>query len=37
MAETDRTKYLRFALLVIGLTFVVGIYPLTIIWPSGWS
>ena len=37
MAETDRTKYLRFALLVVGLTFVVGIYPLTIIWPSGWS
>ncbi len=37
MAETDRTKYLRLALLVVGLIFVVGIYPLTIIWPSGWS
>jgi hypothetical protein len=37
MAETDRTKYLRLALLVVGLIFIVGIYPLTIIWPSGWS
>jgi hypothetical protein len=37
MAETARIKYLRLALLVVGLIFVVGIYPLTIIWPSGWS
>ena len=37
MAEGDRTKYLRIALLVVGLIFIVGIYPLTIIWPSGWS
>jgi hypothetical protein len=37
MAETDRIKYLRLALLVVGLIFVVGIYPLTIVWPSGWS
>jgi hypothetical protein len=37
MAETDRTKYLRIALVVVGVIFIVGIYPLTIIWPSGWS
>jgi hypothetical protein len=37
MAETDRTRYLRIALLLIGVIFVVVIYPLTIIWPSGWS
>ena len=37
MAGTHRVKYLRLALLVVGLIFVVGIYPLTIIWPSGWS
>jgi len=37
MAETDRIKYLSLALLVVGLIFIVGIYPLTIIWPSGWS
>ena len=37
MNETDRLKYLRMALVLVGLIFVVGIYPLTIIWPSGWS
>jgi hypothetical protein len=37
MAETDRTKYLRIALILVGAIFIVGIYPLTIIWPSGWS
>ena len=28
---------LRVALLVVGLIFVVGVYPLTEVWPSGWS
>ena len=37
MTEADRTKYLRIALILVGLIFIVGIYPLTIIWPSGWS
>jgi hypothetical protein len=37
MAEADGTKYLRVALLLVGLIFIFGIYPLTIIWPSGWS
>ena len=37
MDETNRVKYLRIALLLVGLIFIVGIYPLTIIWPSGWS
>jgi len=37
MAESDHTKYLRIALLVVGLIFIFGIYPLTIVWPSGWS
>src|SRR5215471_1232417 len=37
MTETERIKYLRIALLVVGVIFIVGIYPLTIIWPSGWS
>ncbi|MGA2753318.1 MAG: DUF6632 domain-containing protein [Terracidiphilus sp.] len=37
MAETDSTKYLRVALLVVGAIFIVGLYPLTIIWPSGWA
>jgi len=37
MAEADRIKYLRIALLLVGLIFIAGIYPLTIVWPSGWS
>ena len=37
MADSGRIKYLRIALVVVGLIFVVGIYPLTIVWPSGWS
>jgi len=28
---------LRIALVVIGVTFIVGVYPLTILWPSGWA
>ncbi len=37
MAESDHVKYLRIALLVVGVISIVGIYPLTILWPSGWS
>jgi hypothetical protein len=28
---------LRIALIVVGVTFIVGVYPLTIVWPSGWA
>lgn len=31
------SRYLRVALLAVGLIFIFGIYPLTIVWPSGWS
>ena len=37
MAETDRTMYLRIALRVVGVICIVGFYPLTIVWPSGWA
>jgi hypothetical protein len=37
MAETARIKYLRVALRVVGVIFIVGIYSLIVIWPSGWS
>ena len=37
MNEADRIKYLRIVLVLVGLTFAIGIWPLTIIWPSGWS
>lgn len=32
-----RLKSLKIALVLTGLTFTFGIYPLTIIWPSGWA
>jgi len=37
MNESSRIKYLRVALWVIGLIFIFGVWPLTKIWPSGWS
>ena len=37
MTDTDRIKYLRIALILVGLVFMFGIWPLSIVWPSGWS
>ena len=37
MTEAGRTKYLRIALIAVGVTFIVGIYSLIMVWPSGWS
>ncbi len=34
---TSRNRSLRIALVVIGLVFAFGPYPLTIIWPSGFA
>ena len=37
MAGESHTRALSIALVVFGLIFVFCIYPLTIVWPSGWS
>src|SRR5262249_24275389 len=37
MGEASRTTFLRIALFLVGLIFIVGIYTFTSIWPSGWS
>jgi hypothetical protein len=37
MNISDRIKYLRIALWVVGLVATFGFWPLTQIWPSGWS
>lgn len=37
MSEADRLKYLTLALRVFAAVFVLGVYPLTVLWPSGWS
>ena len=36
MSDANRKLYLRIALIAYGLTFIFGIYPLCIVWPSGW-
>lgn len=30
-------KFLRIALVVVGLLLIAGLYPLTVLWPSGWA
>lgn len=30
-------KLLRIALVVVGLLLIAGLYPLTVLWPSGWA
>jgi len=37
MSESHRIVYLRIALVVIGLIFIFGLWPLTVVWPAGWS
>ena len=37
MSDPDRVKYLRISLLLVGLLCMVGFYPLTILWSSGWT
>ena len=37
MNTAERVKLLRIALVVFGLLFVLGVYPLTIVWPAGWA
>ncbi|MBI4627843.1 MAG: hypothetical protein HY729_03955 [Candidatus Rokubacteria bacterium] len=37
MPTMNRLGWLRVALVVSGLIFVFGIYPLGIVWPSGWT
>jgi FtsH-binding integral membrane protein len=36
-SDTNRARYLRAVLVVVGLTFIFGIYPLSVVWPSGWA
>src|SRR5712691_2304852 len=37
MSDANRLLFLRTALIVIGLTFIFGIYTLGVVWPSGWA
>jgi uncharacterized membrane protein len=35
MTEVERMKSLRIVVVVVGLIFILGIWPLTIVWSSG--
>src|SRR5262245_65345021 len=37
MVEAGQLKYLRVALAAVGVIFIVGIYSLVMLWPSGWA
>lgn len=37
MDDITHQKYLTVALRLIGLLFMLGVYPLTMLWPSGWA
>jgi hypothetical protein len=37
MQTATQLKSLKVALAVLGVILIVGIYPLTILWPSGWA
>lgn len=36
MTDVNRLRYLRIALVLVGLIFIFGLWPLTVVWPSGW-
>ena len=36
-SDANRVRYLRVALVPVGLIFLLGIYPLGVVWPSGWA
>ena len=36
MSNSGSLTPLRAALVVVGIIFIIGVYPLTILWPSGW-
>jgi hypothetical protein len=37
MTDVHRLRFLRIALVAIGLLCIFGFYPLIIVWPSGWT
>jgi hypothetical protein len=37
MSDSNRTLALRIALIATGSIFIFGIYPLGLLWPSGWT
>jgi hypothetical protein len=36
-SNPSAVRVLRVALIVLGIIFIAGVYPLTVLWPSGWA
>ena len=36
MSQTTQIKLLKLSMQVVGVIFIVGIYALMVLWPSGW-
>lgn len=36
MRPESKEKFLRYALIVFGLIFLIGLYPMTVFFPGGW-
>lgn len=36
MSQTSQIKFLKFAMQLVGVIFIAGIYTLMVVWPSGW-
>lgn len=37
MTDDERLKYLKLVLRLVAVIAIFGLYPLTVLWPSGWS
>ena len=37
MTDVERLKYLKLVLRIVAIIAIFGFYPLTVLWPSGWS
>jgi hypothetical protein len=37
MSDVQQLKFLRIALVAVGVIFIGGIYLLMVVWPSGWT
>jgi hypothetical protein len=37
MSDATRLRFLKIALVVLGILSIVGVYPLMVLWPSGWT
>jgi hypothetical protein len=37
MSDANRLLFPRIALIIVGLTFIFGIYILSVVWPAGWA